>query len=118
MIGAIESCYAINHDHMDDDLSEQHILDCAYNHFIADESGNWGAFGCEGAWPNAYVDWLMGGEMNQEEAAYPYTSGKTGEVGSCRFVSMKLSILLFMLLGMASIVKTSVKLFLLHFNFF
>jgi len=84
VIGAVESCFAINYDRMDDDLSEQHILDCAYNHFVADEYGNWGAFGCEGAWPNAYVDWLMAGEMNQEEDAYPYTSGHSGHHGHCK----------------------------------
>ncbi len=22
-------------------------------------SGIWGAFGCDGAWPNAYLDWLL-----------------------------------------------------------
>lgn len=82
-IGAIESCYMIKGD-MANDLSEQHILDCAYNHYVNDESGSWGAFGCDGAWPNAYIDWLQGSEYNQEEGAYPYKSGSSGQIGSCR----------------------------------
>jgi len=82
VIGSVESCYMIKGD-MANDLSEQHILDCAYNHFVNDESGSWGAFGCDGAWPNAYMDWLQQGEYNQEETAYPYTSGWTLTHGAC-----------------------------------
>ena len=36
---------------MFDDLSEQQLVDCALNHFYQDNEGNWGAFGCDGAWP-------------------------------------------------------------------
>ena len=37
-------------------------------------SGNWGAFGCDGAWPQAYYDWIVnenGGRLEQESCA-PY----------------------------------------------
>jgi len=83
VIGAVESCFNIQNGDAVDDLSEQHILDCAYNHYVNDEAGSWGAFGCDGAWPNAYVDWLMAGYYNQEERSYPYVSGGTGSVYSC-----------------------------------
>eukprot|EP00088_Acartia_fossae_P061372 TRINITY_DN7376_c0_g1_i2.p1 TRINITY_DN7376_c0_g1~~TRINITY_DN7376_c0_g1_i2.p1 ORF type:complete len:307 (+),score=90.81 TRINITY_DN7376_c0_g1_i2:171-1091(+) len=83
-IGALESCSGISAGSLANDLSEQHILDCAYNHIFSDASGDWGAYGCDGAWPQAYYDWLiMNGEYNQEESAYPYTSGRTGDVGAC-----------------------------------
>jgi len=81
-LGAIESCYMINGDNGANDLSEQHLLDCAYNHEVSDASGTWGAYGCDGAWPNAYLDWIQG-QYNQEESSYPYTSGRTGDVGKC-----------------------------------
>ena len=160
VIGAVESCFNIQRGKVVDDLSEQHILDCAYNYQVSDEryscfsyqhgctwicwigiisphtlkvdacihflgqilgqcvgfqrlsfawlldlvythnsslkvnaiqnnninydSGTWGAYGCDGAWPNAYVDWLMGKYYNQIESAYPYTSGSSGQVGSCK----------------------------------
>jgi len=83
VIGAVESCYNIQYGDAVDDLSEQHILDCAYNHYVNDEAGSWGAFGCDGAWPVAYVDWLMAGQYNQEEYSYPYVSGGTGSVYQC-----------------------------------
>jgi hypothetical protein len=61
-----------------DDLSEQFLVDCAYNHYF----GEWGAFGCNGAWPQAYFDYLetvSGGRM-QTEQSYPYTASD----GQCR----------------------------------
>jgi len=82
-MGAIESCYFIQSGTMDDDLSEQHILDCAYNHVVNDDFGSWGAYGCNGAFPNVYIDWLMNKEYNQEEQYYPYVSGNTGSVYQC-----------------------------------
>merc|ERR1711973_580755 len=33
VIGAVESCFNIQNGDAVDDLSEQHILDCAYNHY-------------------------------------------------------------------------------------
>merc|ERR1712048_1371042 len=44
------------------------------------------AFGCDGAWPNAYWDWIQG-QYNQEESGYPYFSGRTGDIGSCKPVN-------------------------------
>merc|ERR1712168_761554 len=49
-VGAIESCTKITVGNMADDLSEQHLLDCAYNHVFTDGSGSWGCYGCDGAW--------------------------------------------------------------------
>lgn len=83
-MGAIESCYYLKSGVMVDDMSEQHILDCAYNHVYNDADGSWGAFGCDGAWPQTYLDWLeINGEYNQMESSYPYTSGSSGDVTRC-----------------------------------
>jgi Papain family cysteine protease len=83
-VGAIESCFYLATGVMFDDLSEQHLLDCAFNHYYNDNSGSWGAFGCDGAWPQAYLDWLLTkGPWNQKEQSYPYTSGSSGQVTSC-----------------------------------
>jgi len=81
--GSVESCFAILTGEMDDDLSEQHIVDCAYGHIFSDDYGSWSANGCNGAWPVAYTDWLSN-EYNQEEAGYHYTSGSTGTHYNCR----------------------------------
>merc|ERR1711962_253397 len=83
VMGAVESCFGIENDDMVDDLSEQHIIDCAYKHFVNDDQGSWGAYGCDGAWPVAYLDWLANGERNQIEKKYPYTSGRTGVHSRC-----------------------------------
>merc|ERR1711872_579636 len=82
-IGAVESCYQILTGHMDDDLSEQQLVDCAYAHVYNDKQGSWGASGCNGAWPVTYIDWLIKGKQNQQEAGYKYTSGQSGKVGKC-----------------------------------
>merc|ERR1719249_464077 len=58
-VGAIESCTKITVGNMADDLSEQHLLDCAYNHVFTDGSGSWGCYGCDGAWPQGYIDWIV-----------------------------------------------------------
>merc|ERR1712029_100984 len=57
-----------------DDLSEQHLMDCANGHFSYDDEGSWGAFGCDGAWPQAYYDWVIkqnDGRLEKEDCA-PY----------------------------------------------
>merc|ERR1719495_164132 len=69
VIASIESCFAILTGEMDDDLSEQHLLDCAYDHTFNDDIGSWSANGCNGGWPVAYTDWLSN-KYNQEEAGY------------------------------------------------
>jgi len=83
VIASIESCFAILTGEMDDDLSEQHLLDCAYGHTFNDDIGSWIASGCNGGWPVAYTDW-MSNKYNQEEAGYPYESGSTHTHGNCR----------------------------------
>jgi cathepsin L len=82
--GAIESCFMISaNDNAAGDLSEQHLLDCGFGHVVSDASGSWQAYGCDGAWPNVYMDYVKGA-WNHEEFSYPYTSGSSGAVGSCR----------------------------------
>jgi len=84
-IGAVESCYQILTGHMDDDLSEQQLVDCAYAHNYHDDDGHHGAaIGCDGGSVVAYMDWMIQGRHNQEEAGYPYTSGKSGTHYKCR----------------------------------
>jgi len=83
-LGAIESCTKISVNNMADDLSEQHLLDCAYGHVFTDDSGSWEADGCDGAFAQAYLDWITTEDTyNQEESAYPYRSGDTGHIYSC-----------------------------------
>jgi len=82
-VATLESCFGINNGYFDD-LSEQHIVSCANGHVVNDGVGSWGAYGCDGAWPIAYMDWIInynGGKI-QTEASYPYTSGN-GNTGSC-----------------------------------
>ena len=48
------------------------------NHYFEE----WGAFGCSGAWPQAYFDYFetVSGGRTQTERAYPYTATD----GQCR----------------------------------
>jgi len=85
-LAAVESCFKILEDDSGSyDLSEQHILDCGYGHTYYDEDGNpWSAFGCFGAWPQAYFDWLsQPNQLTQNEPGYPYVSGNIGDVKDC-----------------------------------
>merc|ERR1719430_340314 len=81
-VAVIETCFWQRRGVMFDDLSEQHINSCAYNHYYYDDEGAWGAFGCDGAWPPAYFDWLVKNNNGkiQTESAYPYTA----TTGTCR----------------------------------
>jgi len=74
VIATVETCFWQQTGVLYDDLSEQHILDCGYNHQYVDEDGTWGASGCDGAWPQAYIDYLQNDQngYTQTEAAYPY----------------------------------------------
>jgi len=68
--GAVESCFAIKSGNVYDDLSEQFLVDCANGYSV----GGFGAYGCEGAWPQAYFAYLHK-EVNgyhQKESSYPY----------------------------------------------
>lgn len=81
-VAVIETCFWQQRGVMFDDLSEQQLVDCALNHFYQDNDGNWGAFGCDGAWPPAYFDWIVKNNYGniQTEASYPYTA----KDGTCR----------------------------------
>ncbi|ETV75455.1 hypothetical protein H257_10296 [Aphanomyces astaci] len=56
------------------DLSEQQVTSC---------STNGGGQGCQGGWPHAALDYLSsgGGCLEQD---YPYTSGSSGQSGTCQ----------------------------------
>lgn len=82
--GAIESCFMITANDMGaTDLSEQHLLDCAFGHRVTDSVGTWEGFGCDGAWPNVYMDYVKG-TWNHEESSYPYVSGGSGTHYGCK----------------------------------
>lgn len=73
-VAAADTCLYFASNTLFDDLSEQHLMDCANNHFYADNVGNWGAFGCDGAWPQAYYDWIVtknDGRL-EKESCEPY----------------------------------------------
>merc|ERR1712240_395391 len=73
-IAVIDTCFWQQTNTMEDDLSEQHLMDCAHNHYFYDNSGAWGAFGCDGAWSPAYFDWIVQNNAGrlQTEASSPY----------------------------------------------
>lgn len=75
-VAILETCFWQKRGVMFDDLSEQHINSCANNHYYHDSEGSWGAFGCDGAWPPAYMDWIVNVNRGkiQTESAYPYTA--------------------------------------------
>ena len=64
-----------------DDLGEQFLVDCANGY----SAGGFGAYGCQGAWPQAYFAFLPNEHAgrHQTEEAYPYTA----EDGSCKATS-------------------------------
>jgi len=73
-VAAADSCMWMASNSLYDDLSEQHLMDCANGHFSYDDEGSWGAFGCDGAWPQAYYDWVIkqnDGRLEKEDCA-PY----------------------------------------------
>jgi len=81
-VAVIDTCFWQQTNTMYDDLSEQHLMDCAYNHYFYDNSGAWGAFACDGAWSPAYFDWIVqnnAGRM-QTESSSPYE----GKQKTCR----------------------------------
>jgi len=81
-IAVLDTCFWQQRGAMFDDLSEQHIMDCAYNHYVYDNEGSWGAWACDGAWPVAFFDWLKTGSngYTQTESSYPYEAA----LGNCR----------------------------------
>jgi C1A family cysteine protease len=82
-VSTIESCMHKVTGVLPTDLSEQHLMDCAYKYK--------GSAGCEGAWPMNYYDWMHnkhnGGLANEKQ--YPYISADWGMVdraGECKNV--------------------------------
>jgi len=73
-VAVLDTCFQMASGTLYDDLSEQHLVDCTYNHYYNDDAGSWGSFGCDGAWPPAILEWLYnnGGGHAQTEASYPY----------------------------------------------
>jgi len=71
--GAVESCFAIKSGEVFDDLAEQYLVDCAYDYSTDD---GFDAQGCAGAWPQAYLEYLVKESKGQHqmEANYPYTA--------------------------------------------
>jgi len=82
VIAVLDTCFWQARGALYDDLSEQHIMDCAYNHYVNDNEGSWGAFACDGAWPNAYLDYLKTQQngYTETERSYPYEA----RLGNCR----------------------------------
>merc|ERR1712021_160142 len=56
-----------------EDLAEQYLVDCAYDYSTDD---GFDAQGCAGAWPQAYMEYLVKESKGQHqmEANYPYTA--------------------------------------------
>merc|ERR1712121_102416 len=84
-VTTIESCMARETGVLPTDLSEQHLMDCAFGYGTAG--------GCAGAWPMSYLQFMHeehnGGLSNEEQ--YPYISGSWGLVeraGECRNASV------------------------------
>ena len=61
-----------------DDLSEQFFVDCANGYSV----GGFGAYGCDGAWPQAYFAYIEKEVQgyHQMESSYPYEAVN----GACR----------------------------------
>ena len=54
-------------------MAEQYLVDCAYDYSTDD---GFDAQGCAGAWPQAYLEYLVKESKGQHqiEANYPYTA--------------------------------------------
>jgi len=84
-IAAVETCFWQQTGELYDDLSEQHLLDCGMDHGWYDGHYVYGASGCNGGWPQAYIDFLQDTPADegsdgwtQTEAAYPYREAADG----------------------------------------
>merc|ERR1719187_288587 len=78
-VTTMESCMHKATGVLPSDLSEQHILDCAYGWHTAIR-------GCQGAWPLFYQQWMHQAHNGDlaDEAQYPYRA----QVGNCQNSSM------------------------------
>ena len=68
-MGALEPCFYLASGYKMDDLSEQHILDCAYGYGVHGHSGN---NGCQGGNSFAYYDWMIKKNRGRAEMEYCY----------------------------------------------
>jgi len=85
-VAVVDSCFWQARGVMYDDLSEQYLVDCAADHYYHDsDEGYFGAHGCDGAWIQAYIDYMAKKHHGkvQKESAYPYEA----EDLSCRIDS-------------------------------
>jgi cathepsin L len=71
----IESCF-LQQGGRAEDLSEQFLVSCANDYSVVVDGSSFGAYGCQGAWPQAYYDYLIkkAGGQHQYEFYYPYTA--------------------------------------------
>ena len=57
--------------------------------------GAWGAFGCDGAWPQAYYDWIVnnnGGRLEKEDCApYHAADRSCSDDDSCNYMGAHLT---------------------------
>ncbi|KAF0704853.1 Aste57867_7236 [Aphanomyces stellatus] len=68
-VGTVEFAHCLATDELLD-LSEQQLVSCEKK-----------SYGCGGGYPRYAIDWMQNGVCT--EADYPYTSGKSGNTGTC-----------------------------------
>jgi len=94
-IATFDTCMWLATGSMEDDLSEQHLMDCANGHTFYDSEGAWGAFGCDGAWPQSYMDWIVqnnDGRVEKENCAPYHAQDRTcSDDDSCNYSGAKIT---------------------------
>jgi len=94
-IATFDTCMWLATGTMEDDLSEQHLMDCANGHTFYDSEGAWGAFGCDGAWPQSYMDWIVqnnDGRVEKENCAPYHAQDRTcADDDSCNYSGAKIT---------------------------
>ena len=71
-MGALEPCFYLASDYKMDDLSEQHILDCAYGYGGMGPYPDYGMRGCQGGVSYVYYDWMIKKNRGRAEMEYCY----------------------------------------------
>ena len=81
-VATIDTCMWQVTGHLEDDLSEQHLMDCAYG-------WGYGNAGCDGGFVVSYMDWVVEGNngyMEKESCAPYYASDMTcNDDDSCNY---------------------------------
>ena len=81
-MATIDTCMWQVTGHLEDDLSEQHLMDCAYG-------WGYGNAGCDGGFVVSYMDWVVEGNngyMEKESCAPYYASDMTcNDDDSCNY---------------------------------